>query len=76
MLSSGNKNNGANSNNPASADIMISKNANKTSQVQATIEDDDYIEEDFEEDKSDSPIEEDPDGSDAEEERLELERLE
>ena len=55
---------------------MISKNANKSSQVQTTIEDDDYIEEDFEEDKSDSPIEEDPDGSDDEEERLELERLE
>ena len=43
----------------------------------ATIEDDDYIEEDFEEDNSDSPIE-DATGKDEddEEERLEMERLE
>ena len=39
----------------------------------ATIDDEDYIEEDFEEDNSDSPIEE-VNGSD-EEERLEQERL-
>ena len=43
----------------------------------ATIEDDDYIEEDFEEDNSDSPIE-DATGKDEDdvEERLEMERLE
>ena len=43
--------------------------------LNTTIEEDDYIEEDFEEDNSDSPIEDDT-GTQEEEERLERELLE